>query len=269
MSYVRIENVGRIFSQGRGTYVAIENVNLDIERGEFVCLIGHSGCGKSTLLNMISGLDSPTSGSVTLEGKTISGPGADRGMVFQHHGLLPWLSVFDNVHEAVIARYKSEYPNERRKRVELFLKLVGLWEHQSKKPAQLSGGMRQRVAIARAFAVEPQVLLLDEPFGALDALTKAHLQDELLSLRDMDRGAETVVMVTHDIDEAIYLADRIVVMTDGPAASIAEIVTVDVKRPRDRREMVHNSTYIEIKDRLLDLLTRREVIVDVGLAVPA
>jgi nitrate/nitrite transport system ATP-binding protein len=254
MGYLSLQNVSRTFGNGRAEYQALSDISLEIEHGEFVCLIGHSGCGKSTLLNMISGLDSPTYGSVSLEGRQIQGPAAERGMVFQHHGLLPWLSVFDNVYEAVSAVFKSDYPNEKRTRVERFLRLVGLWEHQSKKPAQLSGGMKQRVAIARAFAVQPKVLLLDEPFGALDALTKTKLQDELLNLWQMDRSSETVVMVTHDIDEAIYLADRIVVMTNGPAATIGEVVPVRLERPRDRRAMVHAPEYAEIKDKLLYLL---------------
>jgi nitrate/nitrite transport system ATP-binding protein len=259
MTYLSLQSVSRIFGSGRNEYHALDNISLEIEHGEFICLIGHSGCGKSTLLNMISGLDSPTSGNVSLEGRPIQGPAAERGMVFQHHGLLPWLSVFDNVYEAVTAVFKNDYANEKRTRVERFLKLVGLWEHQSKKPAQLSGGMKQRVAIARAFAVQPTVLLLDEPFGALDALTKAKLQDELLNLWQMDRSSETVVMVTHDIDEAIYLADRIVVMTNGPAARIGEVVSVRLDRPRNRRAMVHEPEYAQIKDRLLFLLTNEFV----------
>ena len=253
-NYLSINSLSRTFGHGRKEYQALHNINLEVERGEFVCLIGHSGCGKSTLLNMVSGLDSPSFGSVTLDGEQIMGPAAERGMVFQHHSLLPWLSVFDNVYEAVNASFRNEYPNERRVRVERFLKLVGLWEHRAKKPSELSGGMKQRVAIARAFAVQPKVLLLDEPFGALDALTKAKLQDELLNLWQMDRSSETVIMVTHDIDEAIYLADRIVVMTNGPAATI-EVVTVPLERPRHRRSMVHEPEYAALKDRLLYLLT--------------
>lgn len=256
MNYLTIDNVSKSFGKGRSEYQALDNISLEIERGEFICLIGHSGCGKSTLLNLISGLELPSDGAVWLEERRILKPGAERGMVFQHHGLLPWLSVFDNVFEAVTAVFKDEYPNEKRVRVERFLKLVGLWEHRAKKPSQLSGGMKQRVAIARAFAVHPKVLLLDEPFGALDALTKAKLQDELLQLWQMDKSSETVVMVTHDIDEAIYLADRIVVMTDGPAAQIAEVVTVNLERPRDRRALAHEGEYARTKDRLLELLAR-------------
>jgi nitrate/nitrite transport system ATP-binding protein len=255
VSHVSIQSVSKVFGQRRTAYRAIEDISLEIESGEFICLIGHSGCGKSTLLNLIGGLDVPTQGSIRLEGRLITGPAAERGMVFQHHALLPWLSVFDNVYEAVAAVFRTDFPNERRARVKRFLELVGLWEHQDKKPSQLSGGMKQRVAIARAFAVQPKVLLLDEPFGALDALTKAKLHDELLNLWQMDKSSETVIMVTHDIDEAIYLADRIVVMTNGPAATIGEVVSVPIARPREKRALVHTPEYAESKDRLLYLLT--------------
>lgn len=255
MSYLSISNVGKTFGAGRNEYQALDGIDLEIEKGEFVCLIGHSGCGKSTLLNLVGGLDQPTQGGLTLEGKAIKGPSAERGMVFQHHGLLPWLSVYENVYEAVTAVYRKEFANEKRIRVDRFLDVVGLSEHKNKKPAQLSGGMKQRVAIARAFAVQPKVLLLDEPFGALDALTKLKLHEELVRLWQMDHSSETVLMVTHDIDEAIYLADRIVVMTNGPAATIGEIVDVALPRPRDKRALVHTEEYAAIKDKLLYLLT--------------
>ena len=255
MSYLSIRNVSKSFPGKKGAFHALEAVNLEVQQGEFVCLIGHSGCGKSTLLNLIGGLDLPTSGSLTLEGNEIKHPAAERGMVFQHHALLPWLSVYDNVYEAVSAVYRDEYANEKRIRVDRYLDLVGLSAHKDKKPSQLSGGMKQRVAIARAFSVHPKVLLLDEPFGALDALTKARLQDELLDLWQIDKASETVLMVTHDIDEAIYLADRVVVMTNGPAATIGEVVENNLPRPRDRRGLVHTPEYAEVKDRLLYLLT--------------
>ncbi len=254
MAYLEIENVGMSFKD----YVALDAVNLSINKGEFVSLIGHSGCGKSTLLNLIAGLNRPTSGRLTLDGNIITSPGADRGMVFQHHGLLPWLSVWSNVYEAVDAVFPGRLTPEKgnkRDHVERLLRLVGLWEHRDKKPGELSGGMRQRVAVARAFSVNPKVLLLDEPFGALDALTKATMHDELERLWTMDGSTETVVMVTHDIDEAIFLSDRIVVMTDGPRARIREIVPVGLPRPRDKRAMVHMPAYADIKDRLLELLT--------------
>jgi nitrate ABC transporter ATP-binding subunit len=255
MSYLSIRNVSKSFPGRKGAYHALDTINLEVQQGEFVCLIGHSGCGKSTLLNLIGGLDMPSVGTLTLEGNEITAPAAERGMVFQHHSLLPWLSVYDNVYEAVSAVYRDEYANEKRVRVDRYLELVGLSAHKDKKPSQLSGGMKQRVAIARAFSVHPKVLLLDEPFGALDALTKARLQDELLDLWQIDKASETVLMVTHDIDEAIYLADRVVVMTNGPAATIGEVVEIKLPRPRDRRGLVHTPEYAEVKDRLLYLLT--------------
>lgn len=257
--YLSITNVSKSF----GGYTALAGVNLSIRKGEFISLIGHSGCGKSTLLNLLGGLSRPTEGSIELDGARVFGPGRDRGMVFQHHGLLPWLSVYANVYEAVDAIFPGRRPAEKqqkRERVERMLRVVGLWDHRDKKPGELSGGMRQRTAVARAFAIVPRVLLLDEPFGALDALTKGTLQDELLDLWMFDRATETVVMVTHDIDEAIYLSDRIVVMTNGPRATIREIVEVPLPRPRDRRAMLHLPAYADTKEHLLDLLAERAVV---------
>ncbi len=257
--YLRIMDVGKSF----GGYAALAGVNLSVRKGEFVSLIGHSGCGKSTLLNMIAGLSRPTEGSIELDGARVFGPGRDRGMVFQHHGLLPWLSVYANVYEAVDAVFpgrRREEKAQKRERVERMLRVVGLWDHRDKKPGELSGGMRQRTAVARAFAIVPRVLLLDEPFGALDALTKGTLQDELLNLWMFDRATETVVMVTHDIDEAIYLSDRIVVMTNGPRATIREIVDVPLTRPRDRRAMLHHPAYADTREHLLDLLAEHAVV---------
>src|SRR4051812_17783626 len=194
MPYLSIRNVTKTFNEGKkDAYQALDTINLEIEQGEFVALIGHSGCGKSTLLNMIGGLDTPSTGTLTLGDKPITGPGADRGMVFQHHSLLPWLSVFDNVYEAVAAVYGKDRTNEKKRwHTEEYLELVGLSAHARKKPSELSGGMKQRVAIARAFAVHPKVLLLDEPVGALDALTKSKLHDELLDLWQLDKSSETV-----------------------------------------------------------------------------
>jgi len=252
--YLEIKHVTKSF----GDYTALQDVSLDIRRGEFVSLIGHSGCGKSTLLSLIAGLTRITSGSLTLEGTTITKPGADRGMVFQHHSLLPWLSVYENIAEAVDAVFRDRRVlkrAERRTRIERLLRAVRLWEHRDKKPGQISGGQRQRCAVARAFAVQPRVLLMDEPFGAIDALTKSALHDELLSLWAEDSETETVIMVTHDIDEAIYLSDRIVVMTDGPRAGIREVVEVPLSRPRDKRGMLHDPRYAVTKEHLLDLLT--------------
>lgn len=251
--YLEIRDVTKSF---RGNRV-LEGVDLDIHKGEFVSLIGHSGCGKSTLLNLVAGLTTPTAGEVMLEGARITKPGADRGMVFQHHSLLPWLSVYDNVSEPVDAVFRDQRvikQAEKAERIERILRVVGLWEHRKKKPGELSGGMRQRCAVARAFAVQPRVLLLDEPFGAVDALTKSSLHDELMHLWSFERTTETVIMVTHDIDEAIYLSDRIVVMSNGPSARVREIVEVPLERPRDKRGMLHDPRYAEVKDHLIELL---------------
>jgi nitrate ABC transporter ATP-binding subunit len=235
------DHVGQSF---RGQHV-LDGVTLEVQRGEFVSLIGHSGCGKSTLLNLAAGLLTPSSGAVRFEGAPVAGPGPDRGMVFQHHSLLPWLSVYDNVRVAVDAVFRDRREQkqaERREHIERVLRAVRLWDHRHKQPGELSGGMRQRCAVARAFAVHPRLLLLDEPFGAIDALTRTALHEELLALWQLDSATETVLMVTHDIDEALYLSDRVVVMTNGPRATIAEIVRVDLPRPRDRRDVLRHPT---------------------------
>jgi nitrate/nitrite transport system ATP-binding protein len=254
-THVTIEHLGKTFTGRRGPYTAVRDVNLEIGHGEFVSLIGHSGCGKSTVMNILAGLQTPTSGQVLVEGVPVREPGPERGMVFQNYSLLPWLSVESNVSEAVDAVFRGRDKAWKREQVERSLRVVHLWEHRHKKPHEISGGMKQRTAIARAFAVHPEVLLLDEPFGALDALTRASLQDELIAIWSMDSATETVLMVTHDIDEAIYLSDRIAVMTNGPAGTIGEIVEVKLPRPRDRRGMVHLPEYADIKDHLLYLLT--------------
>ena len=253
--YLRIQDVSKTFVTGRTSYTTLAKVSLDIQRGEFVSIIGHSGCGKSTLLNLIAGLSMPSTGSLTFEGTPIHGPGPDRGVVFQHHALLPWLTVYQNVYEVVDAVFPQRSRDHKADETERVVKLVGLWDHRDKKPAQISGGMKQRTALARAFAVHPKMLLLDEPFGALDALIKPALHDALIKLWSSDGKSESVVLVTHDIDEAIYLSDRIVVMTNGPRATIGEIVEVNIPRPRDKRAMVHMTEYADLKDRLLDLLT--------------
>jgi nitrate ABC transporter ATP-binding subunit len=250
-----IQGVAKAFDTPSGRSVAIRGIDLLIGRGEFVSLIGHSGCGKSTLLNIIAGLYLPTAGSVELDGFAIKGPGPERGMVFQNYSLLPWLSVYQNVYEAVDSVHERKMT--RQEKVEVtgeYLQRVGLWDHRDKRPDQLSGGMKQRAAIARAFAIHPRVLLLDEPFGALDALTRSSLQDQLVSLWSRERGIETVVMVTHDIDEAIYLSYRIVVMTNGPEATIGEIIPVSIPRPRDKRTMLHQPEVAALKERLVFLL---------------
>jgi nitrate ABC transporter ATP-binding subunit len=255
---VRFDSVSKSFGRGQHAYTAVTDITLDVRRGEFVSFIGHSGCGKSTLLNLVAGLSAPTSGAVLVEGAPVTEPGPDRAMVFQHHGLLPWLSVHDNVDIAVAAVDPGSPTGHgplRPERVEAVLRAVGLWDHRHKRPSQISGGMKQRTAIARAFAVQPRLLLLDEPFGALDALTKSSLHGQLLDLWSADRNCDTVLMVTHDIDESIFLSDRVVVMTNGPAATIREVVDIDLPRPREKRAVMATPRFVELKDHLLGLLT--------------
>ncbi|MCL7749316.1 ABC transporter ATP-binding protein [Halalkalibacter alkaliphilus] len=264
MAYLDLQNIGKVYPTKQGDFEVLRNVDLLIDRGEFVSLIGHSGCGKSTVLNIVSGLEKATTGKVFLDGKRITGPGPERGVVFQNYSLLPWLTVWGNVYEVVDAVFPKRTKAEKDEIVEHFLTVVGLWKHRHKRPDEISGGMKQRAAIARAFAVKPQVLLLDEPFGALDALTRSTLQDELVNLmkstgttdeREFEHiGTDTVIMVTHDIDEAIFLSDRIVVMTNGPSATIDTIIKVPVKRPRDRRELINQPVYNELKQELLEYL---------------
>jgi nitrate/nitrite transport system ATP-binding protein len=252
--YLDLRDVTVNFKSAKGSFTAVKNINLTVARGEVVSLIGHSGCGKSTILSAIGGLVRLTGGSIWLGGVTVDQPGPDRGIVFQNYSLLPWLSVWSNIYEAVDSAVPDRTKKQNEELVESFLRKVNLWEHRDKRPGQLSGGMKQRVAIARAFAIHPDVLLLDEPFGALDALTKAALHEELVSLLALDNKTDTVVIVTHDIEEAIFLSDRIAVMTNGPEATIAEIVEVPIPRPRDKREIVHLKEYAEVHDRLLYLL---------------
>jgi nitrate/nitrite transport system ATP-binding protein len=252
--YLQARDVTISFDTPKGRFTAVKNINLIVKRGEIVSIIGHSGCGKSTILNAIGGLVRLSAGEIVLGGVTIDAPGPDRGIVFQHYSLLPWLSVYQNIFEAVDSVRADIGKSEKAALVESFLKKVNLWESRDKKPAQLSGGMKQRVAIARAFAIHPEVLLLDEPFGALDALTKASLHEELVNLLQMDNKTDTVLIVTHDIEEAIFLSDRIVVMTNGPEATIGEVIDVPMPRPRDKREIVHRPEYVEVHDRLLYLL---------------
>ena len=259
--YLFIDGVGTDFTIGRETVTAVRDVTLEVRHGEFVAFIGHSGCGKSTVLNMVAGVYAPTAGSISVGGRRVAGPGPDRAMVFQSYSLLPWLTVEDNVFQAVDAVFDGQMAaRDKRARSERFLRMVNLWEHRRKRPAEISGGMRQRVAIARAFAVKPDVLLLDEPFGALDALTKGGLHDELLALWRSDGRRQTILMVTHDIDEAIYLADRVMVMTDGPAATIREVISIPLERPRDKRSLMHDPRYVEVKEHLLSLLQDESVV---------
>lgn len=252
--YLQVRDVTISFDTPRGKYTVVKNINLTIKRGETVALIGHSGCGKSTILNAIGGMVRPTQGEIVLGGVTVDAPGPDRGIVFQNCSLLPWLTVYQNIFEAVDSVRNDISKAEKAVLVAEFLQKVNLWEHRDKKPAQISGGMKQRVAIARAFAIHPAVLLLDEPFGALDALTKSSLHEELAKLLALDNQTDTVLMVTHDIEEAIFLSDLIVVMTNGPEATIGEIIDVRLPRTRDKREIVHLKEYVEVHDRLLYLL---------------
>jgi nitrate ABC transporter ATP-binding subunit len=253
--YLALRGVMKAFDTPQGDVIAVRDIHLHVRRGEFISLIGHSGCGKSTLLSIVAGLLQQTSGEILLNGRPITGPGPDRGVVFQNYSLLPWLSVKDNVFEAVDAVYRARTRSEKQALVNDFLHRVGLAEHGHKKPHQISGGMKQRVAIARAFATHPEVMLLDEPFGALDALTRSALQEALLQMWTGDNHTETVFMVTHDIDEAIYLSDRIVVMTNGPAATIGEIIDVGLPRPRAKQALLHTQQWAALKERLLYLLT--------------
>ncbi len=241
-------------SKGKGTFTAVKDIDLTIGKGEIVSIIGHSGCGKSTLMNTISGMVAPTSGEVIANGKTVTGPGPDRGIVFQNYSLLPWFSVYKNVYEAVDSVLPHLSRAEKVELVEKNLEMVNLMSHKDKLPSQLSGGMKQRVAIARAFSINPSILLLDEPFGALDALTKGSMHIELLKLWNLDNRNKTIVMVTHDIEEAIFLSDRVVVMNNGPEATIKEIVDIPLDRPRNKKDIIHLPEYQEVHDRLLNLL---------------
>jgi len=254
MSYLKIENMEIAFQTMKGRFVAVTDINLDIERGQIVSIIGHSGCGKSTIMNAIAGMTFPTGGRVVLDGKEVKGPGPDRGIVFQNYSLLPWLTVYENIYQAVDAALRDLSKHEKKETVERYLRMVNLWEHREKYPKQISGGMKQRVAIARAFAIDPEVLLLDEPFGALDALTKASLHIELLKLWNLTHRSKTIFMVTHDIEEAIFLSDRIIVMNNGPAATIREVEEVHLPRPRNKKETVNQPEYIAVRERLLSLL---------------
>jgi bicarbonate transport system ATP-binding protein len=253
--FVSIENVSKVYQTPRGPYTVLEDVNLTVNEGEFICVIGHSGCGKSTLLNMVSGFAHPTEGSVRVGGKQIVEPGPDRMVVFQGYALLPWLTAFENVYLAVDSVYPQKSQAEKNAIAKDHLAMVGLTEAMDKKPPQISGGMKQRVSIARALAIRPQVLILDEPFGALDAITKEELQEELLQIWNDHRC--TVLMITHDIDEALFLADRLVMMTNGPHAKIGEIMTIPFSRPRDRDRIMEDPEYYKLRNYALDFLYNR------------
>ena len=257
-NFLRIEDVAMTFQTRKGSFAALRDIDLTVKKGEFVTLIGHSGCGKSTLLNLVAGLLKPTKGLLICAEREIAGPGPERGVVFQNHSLLPWLSCFDNVHLAVERVFgATEKKADLKRRTHAALALVGLTHAEHKMPHEISGGMKQRVGIARALSMQPSVLLLDEPFGALDALTRAHLQDELLKI--VAATCSTVLMVTHDVDEAVLLSDRIVMLTNGPAATIGGVLTVELPRPRDRIELEEDAHYHHHRAAVLEFLYRRQM----------
>jgi len=255
--FLSIERLTQQFPDGAGgTLTVFENATFGVEKGEFVCILGHSGCGKSTIMNILAGLAEPTSGVVKMDGFEVSGPSLDRGVVFQNYSLLPWLSALKNVTFGVEARYKDWSKAQVEEHARKYLAQVGLeGDVVHRKPSQLSGGMRQRVSIARAFANQPKLLLLDEPFGALDALTRGTIQEELIKV--WSQTEQTVFMITHDIDEAILLADRILLMTNGPHARVAESVEITVPRPRNRTEIVEHPNYYAIRNHLVQFLGQR------------
>jgi nitrate/nitrite transport system ATP-binding protein len=259
--YIEIQGVEQTFKTKKGPFCALKDINLTVARGEFVALIGHSGCGKSTLLNLVAGLTTPTQGSLLCANREISGPGPERAVVFQNHSLLPWLTCFENVYLAV-ERVFSATENKARllARTDAALAMVGLTAAAQKRPGEISGGMKQRVGIARALSMEPKVLLLDEPFGALDALTRAKLQDELLQI--VATTQSTVVMVTHDVDEAVLLSDRIVMMTNGPSATIGEVLAIELPRPRSRVELAESTQYLHYRKAVIDFLYTRQAHVE-------
>ena len=254
--YLKLDRVHKTFSRGAATTEVLRNISLDVAEGDFVSIIGHSGCGKSTLLNIIAGLTPATTGGVLLENREVNSPGPDRAVVFQNHSLLPWLTVYDNVRLAVDKVFAGRKTRTERHAWTMHnLELVQMAHARDKRPAEISGGMKQRVGIARALAMEPKVLLLDEPFGALDALTRAHLQDSVMQIHAA--LGNTVLMITHDVDEAVLLSDRIVMMTNGPAAKIGEILNVRLARPRKRLDLVDNHDYNHARAAVLEFLYAR------------
>ena len=259
--FIQVQNAEMVFTTRKGRFHALRHIDLKVQRGEFVTLIGHSGCGKSTLLNLIAGLLLPSSGALICDNREIAAPGPERAVVFQNHSLLPWLSCLDNVLLAVESVFGGkESVAQLKVRARAALELVGMSHALHKRPHEISGGMKQRVGIARALAMEPKVLLMDEPFGALDALTRAKLQDELLKI--VARTKSTVVMVTHDVDEAVLLSDRIVMMTNGPAATIGEVLDVGLPRPRARVELAEDARYVAARKEVIDFLYTRHAHVE-------
>ena len=259
--FIELQGISQSFKTAKGLFLALENIDLRIAKGDFVALIGHSGCGKSTLLNLIAGLTTPSNGVLLCANREIQGPSPERAVVFQNHSLLPWLTCYENVHLAVERVFsQKESKAQLKERTDAALALVGLSHARDKRPGEISGGMKQRVGIARALSMEPQVLLMDEPFGALDALTRAKLQDELLEI--VARTRSTVVMVTHDVDEAVLLSDKIVMMTNGPAARIGEILSVDIERPRKRVQLANDPEYLRCRKAVMDFLYTRQAHVE-------
>lgn len=259
-AYLKLDHIGKSFTRGAATTEVLRDINLTIDKGEYVSIIGHSGCGKSTLLNLVAGLTEVTTGGVLLENKEVAAPGPDRAVVFQNHSLLPWLTVYDNVKLAVNKVHTKKSRAERHDWIMENLNLVQMAHAKDKRPGEISGGMKQRVGIARALAMEPKILLLDEPFGALDALTRAHLQDQMMEIHA--RLGNTMIMITHDVDEAVLLSDRIVMMTNGPAATIGDVLEVPLERPRKRIELASNRTYLKCREAVLKFLYERHRFVE-------
>ncbi len=259
--YCKIDHVDKSFTRGTNETRVLKDITFEVTKGDYVSIIGHSGCGKSTLLNIVAGLTPPTAGGVILEGHEVNEPGPDRAVVFQNHSLLPWLTVYENVRLGVDKVFASSKTRvERHAWVMHNLNLVQMSHASDKRPSEISGGMKQRVGIARALAMEPKVLLLDEPFGALDALTRAHLQDSVMALHQ--KLGNTILMITHDVDEAVLLSDRIVMMTNGPSARIGEVLEVPLARPRKRLDLATNSTYLKCRHRVLEFLYERHRFVE-------
>jgi nitrate/nitrite transport system ATP-binding protein len=253
--YLELSNLTKIYPTSKGPAVIVRNFNLRIKKGEFVCLIGHSGCGKSTVLSMVAGLNDITDGGIILAGKELVGPGPDRGVVFQSPCLLPWMTAFENVMLGVDQVFYTASRAERKQITEYYLSVVGLADAMHKQPAELSQGMRQRVGIARAFALSPRLLLLDEPFGMLDSLTRMELQQILIELWRRDK--KTALMVTHDVDEALFLSDRVVMMTNGPEAEVGDILNVTFPRPRERKAVLEHPDYYKLREHLIEFLELR------------
>lgn len=251
-----LTRLGMRFPTPNGEFIALKNVDLQIKKGEFVSLIGHSGCGKSTVLNLVAGLHLPTDGGVIVDGREVAGPGPDRAVVFQNHSLLPWLTVYQNVELAVKQVAGKQGKSWVKEQVHHYLKLIQMEHAADKKPDEISGGMKQRVGIARALALQPKVLLMDEPFGALDALTRAHLQDALMKIQAELNN--TVIMITHDVDEAVLLSDKIVMMTNGPAATVGEVLNIELARPRERVALAEDAQYQKYRQSVLKFLYEKQ-----------